>query len=974
MSNEIDTEKIRELNESLRELTGTVNVADQAVEKIVSRLGFGDKLKKKVEERTEAEDKATTSIDKSTTAIDEERKNRQKATKAQDDQFRKELSYRKVAFDANNELVSTAVQLSKSQRDTIRLADQLNKKEREKLAYKDDPGKTVSGLTDKFSASGAVLNSFNDQILSLTRNSTSLTLSYLGAKAGLTGLMDATAAMTKSLYKGERGAMVSANAFTALTDAIAPFLKALGPIVSILANFTPISRGVKIAAWAMTALGFASEKSADALKVMAQQNDDLFKSFNTLSQAGLTTAEGMNGVFDQLQTLGMTVADMEKFNAIFKTNSRDLKLFGSTAADGAQKFASVAGTLYKSDLGEKLELLGVNADEQREHTLRYMAQQTRMGLSLGKTQEQQIQGAKAYIEELDRLATLTGTNRKEQEEAREAMLKIEDLRAAQFEAEQRNDTKRAEELERYAKAAAAIYKFDPRGAKGLAEFAAAGGPTGADSSAAMLTYGKGINAIKQGKSTEEIMMAMSESAKAMLKTTSTTRRIGGDVSGMLSGKFPDMVDFVKSMDAAKELVGQGKAANIKEALDKIQKDKEAGLDKDTKNNVEAGRKQQAAAMTMDSVVNTFNISAKLNAEATDKFNDAVNKFADTVGAKKPVGGVPQTSGTGQPVTNAAPPTNVATTNRINAEQSKVEATQRLESAKPGSDDAKQAQKDLEKARSRVDQTIKIEDTSKTNDSLARLKKEGFGTRSVSAPAEQKDKAKEPASIPTKEKHSASSLKKMGLPLKEGDVQGEGKELDTRLIDIAKKAKDTIPGFSTITAFNDNFHNELGRKKSQHTEGTAFDFKLNYNPTIDQGKEVVKMLKDLGAGYALDEYNFPSPGSNGQHIHAQLAQDGGEFSGPKSGYPVLLHDKEIVLNKIQSDKLKQKLEQVEKKPVESAIPGLGPTSSNNTGNSNIEVVAMLREFTSTMENKMDNMIGVLSDGNDISGKILTYSMA
>jgi hypothetical protein len=36
--------------------------------------------------------------------------------------------------------------------------------------------------------------------------------------------------------------------------------------------------------------------------------------------------------------------------------------------------------------------------------------------------------------------------------------------------------------------------------------------------------------------------------------------------------------------------------------------------------------------------------------------------------------------------------------------------------------------------------------------------------------------------------------------------------------------------------------------------------------------------------------------------------------------------------------------------------------------------MLKEFTNTMENKMDNMIGVLSDGNDISGKILTYSMA
>ena len=966
MSNEIDTEKIRELNESLRELTGTVNVAEQAVEKIVTRLGFGDKLKKKVEERTEAEDKATTSIDKSTAAIDEERKKREETSKAQAEQFRKELSYRKVAVDANNELVSTAVQLSKAQRDTLRLADQLNKKEREKLAYKDDPGKTVSGLTDKFSASGAVLNSFNDQILSLTSNSTALTLSYLGAKAGLTGLMDATAAMTKSLYKGERGAMVTANAFTALTDAIAPFLKALGPIVSILAKFHPIGRIAQGLAWGMTALGFGAEAASASFKVMAQQNDDLFKSFNTLSQAGLTTADGMNGVFDQLQTLGMTVAEIEKFNTLLKTNSKDLKLFGATTAEGAKNFANIAGTLYKSDLGEKLELLGVTADEQRDHTLRYMAQQTRMGLSLGKTQEQQIQGAKAYIEELDRLATLTGTNRKEQEEAREAMLKIEDLRAAQFEAEQRNDTKRAEELERYAKAAAAIYKFDPRGAKGLAEFGAAGGPTGADSSAAMLTYGKGINAIKQGKSTEEIMMAMSESAKTMLKTTSTTRRIGGDVSGMLSGKFPEMVDFVKSMDAARELVGQGKAANIKEALDKIQKDKEAGLDPDTKNNVQAGRKQQAAAMTMDSVVKSFNISAKLNADATDIFNDAVNKFANTVGAKPVVGGTPQTSGAPQVAPNntvSALPQ--AAQNRINTQQA-VESTQatreKLEKEKGrGADETKEARIAEMRAREAAERARREEETANRNKARGITPKAGTPSAGTSPTG-------------AKEKHSAASLKAMGLPLKEGDVHAEGKELDTKLIEIAKKAKDTIPGFSTITAFNDNFHNEPGRKKSLHTEGKAFDFKLNYKPTVEQGKEVAKMLKGMGAGYVLDEYNFPSPGSTGGHFHAQLAQDGGEFSGPSSGYPVLLHGKETVLNKIQGDKLKQKLEQVEKKPVESAIPGLGPTSSNNTGNSNTEVVAMLKQFTNTMENKMDNMIGVLSDGNDISGKILTYSMA
>ena len=953
MSNEIDTDKIRELNDSLSELTGTVQVAEQAMEKIVTRLGFGDKLKKETDKRIDAEQEATTSIKKTTTQREDE-------LKKQNDLFKKELDYRKVQLDANGELISSAVRLTKEQRETIRLADLLNQKDRQRIAAMDAPGKAMTDLAGKVNSAEGIMSVFNDKILSLTSSSAGATASFIAVKAVIGGLADATAVMTKSLYKGERGAIVGAKAATALATSLSTAAYTIGGAMMFVTG--PFGLLAKAIGGAIAVIGFLTQKAAEFNEVAAEQNDTLFKSFNTLSQAGLTTAEGLNGVFDQMQTLGMTVAEMDKFNAILKTNSRDLKLFGATAADGAKKFASVAGTLYKSDLGEKLELLGVNADEQREHTLRYMAQQTRMGLSLGKTQEQQIQGAKAYIEELDRLAMLTGTSRKEQEEAREAILKIDDLRAAQFEAEQRGDTKRAEELERYANAAAAIYKFDPRGAKGLSEFAAAGGPTGADSSAAMLTYGKGINAIKQGKSTEEIMMAMSESAKAMLKTTSTTRRIGGDVSGLLSGKFPEMVDFVKSMDAARELVGQGKAANINEALDKIQKDKEAGLDKDTKNNVEAGRKQQAAAMTMDSVVKTFNISAKINNEASELFNDAVNKFANTVGAKPVVGGTPQTSGGPQGAPNkntSVPSTQQAAQNRINTQQA-VESTQaareKLEKEKGrGADETKEARIAEMRAREAAERARREEETANRNKARGITPK--MGTSPTGA----------------KEKHSAASLKAMGLPLKEGDVHAEGKELDTKLIEIAKKAKDTIPGFSTITAFNDNFHNEPGRKKSLHTEGKAFDFKLNYKPTVEQGKEVAKMLKGMGAGYVLDEYNFPSPGSTGGHFHAQLAQDGGEFSGPSSGYPVLLHGKETVLNKIQGDKLKQKLEQVEKKSIETSIPELSPTSSTNV-TSNTEVVAMLKQFTNVMENKMDNMIGVLSDGNDISGKILTYSMA
>ena len=56
-------QRLRELNLALSELTGTVNVAEKAVERVVDRLGFGDNLKKKAEDRAVAEEKATTAVD-----------------------------------------------------------------------------------------------------------------------------------------------------------------------------------------------------------------------------------------------------------------------------------------------------------------------------------------------------------------------------------------------------------------------------------------------------------------------------------------------------------------------------------------------------------------------------------------------------------------------------------------------------------------------------------------------------------------------------------------------------------------------------------------------------------------------------------------------------------------------------------------------------------------------------------------------
>lgn len=144
--------------------------------------------------------------------------------------------------------------------------------------------------------------------------------------------------------------------------------------------------------------------------------------------------------------------------------------------------------------------------------------------------------------------------------------------------------------------------------------------------------------------------------------------------------------------------------------------------------------------------------------------------------------------------------------------------------------------------------------------------------------------------------SAADLKKQGLKIKEGDVQAEGSTLSPKLIELAKRAQAEVPGFNIITGLNDKFHQSgKGAATSKHPAGLAMDFTLTKPPSDEEGKKIIAQLKQMGASVVLDEYNHPSAKATAGHIHAEVpgARTGGVFDGPNTGYPVMLHGKEMV---------------------------------------------------------------------------------
>jgi len=200
----------------------------------------------------------------------------------------------------------------------------------------------------------------------------------------------------------------------------------------------------------------------------------------------------------------------------------------------------------------------------------------------------------------------------------------------------------------------------------------------------------------------------------------------------------------------------------------------------------------------------------------------------------------------------------------------------------------------------------------------------------------------------------------------------GGEADPALIGLAEKISQAFPN-STFTALNDKFHKDQ-RQGSSHTLGKALDVVLNPAPKTPEEAAIFReKMKDLGANKVLDEYFAnKSAGTTGGHFHAEVARDGGIFSGPQEGYPVILHGNEAVvpmpnLDNFVSDVKKDSLDSIKgmgtgnKEPIIQKIEsGISPEFMNSM----IEMMA----------DKFDEMIRHLDNSHSTQEQILTYTKA
>jgi hypothetical protein len=971
----MDPQTVSEIDNGLTDLNIAVRQTDQTFLDVLGPMAaqIKEKLAKENNQAAADQDKVTDSLENSYN------KAKQIADKQQS-LYQQQLKRRGYEIDQSGKEVKVSQELSISQKILLENLDKTIAKEQAVLQSTNDPVKAFREFGATVNSAEGIWDKLQDKMFEMTGKSVAGAAALQGTIGALTGIVNATSAMSDAIYKGERGASVGAKGAKQFNEAVSTAVTGIGAALM----FMPGSFLIKAFGAALVVVSTLLEKSTKLIEMGAAFNDKLYKSYNTLSEKGLATAKGMTGLKESLHRVGLTSSEIDKFNKLLGDNSKNLARFGGTAATGMAKYEKIANAMAtpNSKINKEFLIMGINSDAQREHIMKYMTEEDRLGLTKGLSDEQQIAGAKKYIDNLDKLSMITGTNRKELEEARATVMANENLRAAIFEAEQDKSEAgkaRLAELKRYYEAAALLQAAgDTKGATGLAEYAAGRGITSKASAVASIQFGgKGglIEGIKKGASSAELTTRAAAGYERQASMMADTGRFGGDTSGLMTGGFGQAQQFrTKSEELKKAAKEKGYGDDVTAYIEAEQKAKKDTKDKTTVKNAQVAQLQQETATIIDntafSMMKTADViigpATKLLGDSTDMFADAVKKMAKEKGIKVPASKEEQTAALKTEIVKLKDSIRIKNQSIANLDP-KIEANKAyIARMKSELETVNNDLANAEKKMSAITTDKKEAEPAKvppgaTIPTPPGPPAKGPATRGVSTP--------EPSSTASAD----SVLKFTSRTGSKGNFDALDAGLKNRVIAAAQEFNSMTGGKIVI-----NSAKRDPEDQQRLWDETVKAGRPGIGPT---GKTVGKPgTSKHERGLAVDIQNYEDPAAvaamNKQGlfqtvmprdpVHFTAAKTGGMFSGPTEGYFVQLHGKEFVGNEDQLDAIKKLLDKVEE------IGLLSDSSDVESADSDDASSLIIEKFTVMLESKADELLDKIKFGNRVDTDLLNYS--
>lgn len=347
---------------------------------------------------------------------------------------------------------------------------------------------------------------------------------------------------------------------------------------------------------------------------------NLADSFDQLTRTG---AAFSGNLFDIERAAANSYLSLEQFGGIIRENSASLAVFGGTSKLGVQRFVTLNQELQKTSR-ERLRYLGISAEESAELLGEYMTMQQRNTQFQGMSVRQQTQAAANFSEEITKLATLTGQDRKALAEkmAREKQAADIEIKLSQMSGEASAKSRAAIELlkDKFGEVPGAMDLLT-QGFRGLSV-----GATEEGNKLLQSPIGQQINAIGQQlrSGTGDVSTVMTQMQGAFAKHTQDFGELGD-----LSGVSPFAEQMSKAQYAAQgfqqqlDVLNKDFGGNVQAFLDSLKPDPEAI----TKNVKDSQMLIEDAGKTVRLGINTFSETAVAPmAEALSKLKTKLENF------------------------------------------------------------------------------------------------------------------------------------------------------------------------------------------------------------------------------------------------------------------------------------------------------------------------------------------------------------
>lgn len=412
--------------------------------------------------------------------------------------------------------------------------------------------------------------------------------------------------------------------FGATGKAAGSVISGLGEAVSTLSWFGgPITKVIgTVVGTGLSIFGSALSKTSEALAQMApafgefatKELQNVVDSYKKVGSVGSLGAGGMTEMYDSAVVAGMS---LKSYSDLVARNGQDLAFAAGNTYQGARQLTEVS---QKSERFKEYFLrLGFTYEEQQEYTAKNLARNKLIGNAAVTDSTLLAESSKTYMQQLDEISRLTGLSRAEANKELEEQLSNVRFQAALREANAKDAT--GEVAKRMSTISTVLKQ---KGSQELAVgFQDAFGGMGTDAARQfnIVTQGRGreiIEALKSKKITQEEALN-----QIQLATQEYYAGIGGDEYSARAGKLGTVIDpmLLGIMNLSRET-----KLTLAAQKDVVQSQEDAGnaQDKTTDNVVKAQVALRNMAIGLDKIVKDKLLPT---ASATvGKFADAVKEF------------------------------------------------------------------------------------------------------------------------------------------------------------------------------------------------------------------------------------------------------------------------------------------------------------------------------------------------------------